>query len=815
MAMQDAPAGASLIERSINVDRIPHLLGAVAVLLVGAVLVMLVGNRIPGPVMLIALGSLAAVGVAALLGFLFGVVRVGGRTTRQAVADWALGTGDGGLAITRRDGEIVFADRAYGDVIGGRGAVVTPDLGLDVIEPDMASMARVTAAAERGDAASAEVRTRDGRWLRVATAPAALSSAQTGLTSWRVRDITAERERQAAAFVTAQEAIAYLDNAPVGFVCVRSDGVIVHLNATLAEWTGTDLTAFRRQEMRLADLFGADATLLLADQSREARRFESELITADGDARPATVILGAAAENGQRLLTVAQRAAGTDHEGAGTFARFFENNPIAMASLDADGRVVRANHAFGGVLHLVRGASLLDGLRGADVTAVKRAIDAAASGTGTREPVDCLVPADGVGEMRHLRFLIHPLGGGEEAAIVAVTDNTERMEIEKAYVQAQKMEAVGQLAGGMAHDFNNVLTGITVSTDLLLDNHPDDDPSNPELRTIKTNVLRAAALVRHLLAFSKKQTMQPKLLHLTDILADADILLRNMAKHVRLVVEPAANLWHVRADRGQLDQVLTNLVKNAGDATEPGGTITIGARNVPAAEAGAMPYRSLPAEDFVMIEVTDTGCGMDAATLDRIFEPFFTTKDVNKGTGLGLAMVYGTVKQSGGFVYADSEVGKGTRFRILLPCYQPTEAEVAAVERRTQQADRKDITGTGTILLVEDENVVRAASVKALRRQGYTVHEAADGEEGLEVLEELDGEVDVIVSDVVMPEMNGPSMLRAIRARYGDRHPVVFVSGHAEDAFANDLPDEAEFRFLPKPYNLSQLAATVKDALTG
>ena len=203
---------------------------------------------------------------------------------------------------------------------------------------------------------------------------------------------------------------------------------------------------------------------------------------------------------------------------------------------------------------------------------------------------------------------------------------------------------------------------------------------------------------------------------------------------------------------------------------------------------------------------------MDRETLDKIFEPFFTTKAVGKGTGLGLAMVYGTVKQSDGFIYADSEPGQGTRFRILLPRHQAADGE--DVPAASAKAPRRDITGTGTILLVEDENVVRAASLSALRRQGYTVHEAADGEEGLEVLEELGGEVDLIVSDVVMPEMNGPTMLRELRKIYGDRHKIIFVSGHAEDAFASDLPDDAEFSFLAKPYDLNGLAAAVKDAMT-
>ena len=423
--------------------------------------------------------------------------------------------------------------------------------------------------------------------------------------------------------------------------------------------------------------------------------------------------------------------------------------------------------------------------------------------------------------MRYLRFHIAPTGasgaGDDEAdaAIVYAVDHTERKGIEAAYVQSQKMEAVGELAGGMAHDLNNMLTIIINCADELFGNHPAEDPSNAPLRSIKTAANQSAALVKHLLAYSRQQTMKPQVIDLADVVSDADMLLRKFVRNASFRVEPGSGLWLVKADPFHIGQVLSNLVKNADEATPKGGSVTVAARNVPEREAAQMGYRGLAAADYVMIEVTDTGHGMDAETRARAFDPFFTTKAVNQGTGLGLAMVYGTIKQSHGFIFVDSELGQGTRFRIFLPRHEATEEEMAKAETqaRGNKRPKRDITGSGTILLVEDETMLRATSLRGLKGQGYTVHEAVDGLDALDMLEELDGEVDLIVSDVVMPEMNGPTLLGEVRRIYGDRHAFMFVSGHAEDAFRADLPDDADFGFLPKPYELAVLASAVKDML--
>ncbi len=420
-----------------------------------------------------------------------------------------------------------------------------------------------------------------------------------------------------------------------------------------------------------------------------------------------------------------------------------------------------------------------------------------------------------------MRFYVNAVAdyseGVEEAAIVYAVETTEQKALENHMAQSQKMQAVGQLAGGIAHDFNNVLTAIIMASDLLLTNHRPSDPSFPDIMNIKQNANRAASLVRQLLAFSRRQTLRPEVLNLTDVLADLRMLLqRLMNNSVELKIEHGRDLWPVKADLGQFEQVIVNLAVNARDAMPEGGTLTVRTRNVSAEEVPGFNYRELAPGDYVLIEVEDTGTGIDPETMKKIFEPFFTTKEVGKGTGLGLSMVYGIVKQTGGSIHCESEVGKGTTFRIFLPRHVPAEAEVAAQEAAAAKEQAKpanrDLSGSARVLVVEDEDAVRLGSVRALTSRGYEVFEATSGTEALEIFKELDGQVDIVVSDVVMPEMDGPTLLTKLREIQPDIR-FIFVSGYAEDAFARNLPEDAVFGFLPKPFSLKQLATTVKEML--
>jgi two-component system cell cycle sensor histidine kinase/response regulator CckA len=381
-------------------------------------------------------------------------------------------------------------------------------------------------------------------------------------------------------------------------------------------------------------------------------------------------------------------------------------------------------------------------------------------------------------------------------------------------VQSQKMQAVGQLAGGMAHDFNNVLTAIIGFSDLLLARHRPTDPAFADIMNIKQNANRAANLVRQLLAFSRRPTLRPEVLSLTDILSDLGHLLgRLLGEKVELKVIHGRDLWLVKVDVNQFEQVIINLAVNGRDAMPEGGVLTVRTANVPLEESRKLGPVDMPPGEYVLCEVEDTGTGMSADVIAKMYEPFFSTKDVGKGTGLGLSTVYGIVRQTGGYIYCDSEVGKGTRFRIYLPRHSEQAAAVAEQREDKKEAKRTDLTGRGTILLVEDEDAVRSFASRALASRGYTVLEAESGERALEIVEQ-GGKIDLVLSDVVMPVMDGPTLLKELRKR-GIATKVVFISGYAEDAFARNLEGQSDFAFLPKPFSLKQLAEAAKKAMDG
>jgi two-component system, cell cycle sensor histidine kinase and response regulator CckA len=406
-------------------------------------------------------------------------------------------------------------------------------------------------------------------------------------------------------------------------------------------------------------------------------------------------------------------------------------------------------------------------------------------------------------------------------------ETTERRTLENQINQSQKMDMVGQLAGGIAHDFNNVLSAIMMANDFLLNAHKPTDPSFQDIMQIKQNATRAATLVRQLLAFSRRQTLRPQVLDLGDALSDLTMLLRRLiGEKVKLDLVHGRDLWPVKVDVSQFEQVIVNLAVNARDAMPEGGKLTVRTGNLSSEDAAGLSYKGMPAADYVRIDVSDTGTGIPAEIVDKIFEPFFSTKEVGKGTGLGLSTVYGIVKQTGGFVYVDSEAGKGTSFHIFLPRHhaeKEVQAEMVAtngaatngVAKEPPPAEvkpRTDLTGQGTILLVEDEDGLRSLNARGLRSRGYSVIEAANGLEAMEALEEKNGAVDLVVSDVVMPEMDGPTLLKNMRGRNPDLK-IIFVSGYAEDAFEKSLPENQQFAFLPKPFTLSQLVAAVKETM--
>ncbi len=399
---------------------------------------------------------------------------------------------------------------------------------------------------------------------------------------------------------------------------------------------------------------------------------------------------------------------------------------------------------------------------------------------------------------------------GEPALLVILIDATKIKTLEGQFVQSQKMQAIGQLAGGVAHDFNNLLTAISGHCDLLMLRHDEEDPDFADLQQIHQNANRAASLVGQLLAFSRKQTLKPEVLEVSETLDDLTHLLnRLVGERVTLTVTHAPDLPLIRADKRQLEQVIMNLVVNARDAMPDGGSVRLESRIEHLNEPYVRDRVTVPIGDYVVICVHDQGIGIPPDKLGKIFEPFFTTKNTGEGTGLGLSMAYGIVKQTGGFIFADSVLGSGTSFTLFFPAHVPIEPMVPEVPAKASDPAPVEKAAGGVVLLVEDEAPVRAFASRALKMRGFTVVEADSAENALGMLDDPDLKVDVFVTDVVMPGMDGPSWVaKALEARPETR--VVFMSGYAEESFADQQARIPHSTFLPKPFSLTDLAATVQ-----
>ncbi len=483
--------------------------------------------------------------------------------------------------------------------------------------------------------------------------------------------------------------------------------------------------------------------------------------------------------------------------------------PFGLALVDRDGRFLYMNRAFG------RAAGIGDGkpprypgdlVVGEDKSPLADMIRRHSSGqqVGGDLSIRLVGQSDEPVSMR----VVGVRGLGEAAVLLSLKDSSEESRLKRQVAQASKMQAVGQLAGGVAHDFNNILTAVLGACDLMLMRHTPGDSDYDDIQQIRSNANRAASLTRQLLAFSRQQTLRPQILQLPDVISEVSHLLKRLiGDTVQLSVHHGRGLGAVRADPGQLEQVIINLAVNARDAMPGGGTLTIETYPVSAADVRQMGNEFMPPADYSALKVSDTGTGIPADILPKIFEPFFTTKDVGKGTGLGLSTVYGIIKQSAGFIFADSKPGE-TSFTVYLPVHRAENGAPATPQPPVKP--KKSQWGTGTILLVEDEDMVRAVAERALTRAGYSVVTASQGEEGLERFAAMD-KIDLIVSDVVMPTMDGPAMVRAMRAKRPTL-PVLFMSGYAEEQLRQSINID-DVAFLPKPFSVAQLAEAVSAAL--
>jgi two-component system cell cycle sensor histidine kinase/response regulator CckA len=609
--------------------------------------------------------------------------------------------------------------------------------------------------------------------------------------------------------------------ANVAWAITGPDGAVLDCNPVYRRMAGTrDGESVAPPELALGGEASSAVLYRLARDAGEARPREESFVVMPGLELVAAVRplkdqrtvwwfsprLAASAPAEPAAVQADMRSA-APAEAAPAWMALLREAPMGVALTDARGILREANPVF------AKFFGIPDSLAGRDVTELveqgerallRSLIGAVAGGEGATRPLELRL-----GE-RMAELSAAPAGDG---AVLYLSDVSEQKALEVKFAQSQKLQAVGQLAGGVAHDFNNLLTVIIGNCEFLTMRHPAGDPSFKEINEIHQNALRAAALVSQLLAFSRKQTMQLKTLALADTMSElAQMLRRLLREGIELKLDNSPDLWPVHADETQISNAVINLVVNARDAMPGGGTVTIVTANDTVRAPKSLGTAIMPPGEYVRVEVADTGTGIAKEHLGKIFDPFFTTKPVGQGTGLGLATVYGIVKQSGGFITVDSEAGRGTSFKIYLPRYRveqspvPVEAPIAAPAR--------DVTGQDTILLVEDEDAVRSFAARALRMRGYQVLEASGGEEALEIVQKGGQDIHLLVTDVVMPNMDGPTLVRHVKALKPGL-PVIFMSGYAEEAFRRNDENASDLHFLPKPFGLKQLAAKVKDVLSG
>jgi two-component system cell cycle sensor histidine kinase/response regulator CckA len=659
--------------------------------------------------------------------------------------------------------------------------------------------------------------------------------------SWLFKDITEIQEIETAINDERCQLSDLLDSVKIGFYSVDSNGCFQSINETLASWLGTSVREMTAGEVHLHEFLaiapadGAQPFEPFAAKSAGTHHAEIMLRTRRGDAVPAWIgqsVAGSGRELRTRSVVrdfAPERAWKHALKSSERLRRCFANAPVGIALLDNYGRFEEANRAvgdlFGTTPENLRGQELIGLLDEEDRGRIAAKFAAAANGHPDPEPFevrprrskdrtmvvylsrldDSLDTKPTLGA----RSVVEP----ENGLTLHFIDVTEQKNLEIQFAQSQKMQAVGQLAGGVAHDFNNLLTAMIGFCDLLLLRSPPGDPSFADIMQIKQNANRAANLVRQLLAFSRQQTLQPRILDITDVLYELRHLIeRLIGENIKLDVVHSRELGLAKVDQGQFEQVIINLAVNARDAMPSGGTLTIRTADIHQDHELRRGHELMPAGDYVLIQVADTGVGIPKEHLARIFDPFFSTKELGSGTGLGLSTVYGIVKQTGGFIFVDSRPDQGATFEIYLPRYYLEEAGPAVRADVGETIVLRDLTGQGTIMLVEDDDPVRIFGARALRNKGYKVIEAKSGDAALDLIRNADETIDLLITDVVMPHMDGPSLVREVR----ELHPqmkVIFISGYTEDTFRQRLDSDSGIDFLPKPFSLKQLATRVRDAL--
>ena len=756
-------------------------------------------------------------------------------SARVDILSQALDASADAQLIIASDGRIAYANTAFYDLFPQFPEAPLERIAAALADPDStADFERLRSRAVAGTRAICALPLRDTHgaaagWFNVSVNPIA---GRPGYSFWNFQDITARHEMEAVIHDERNKLVDFLDNAPIGFYSVDGSGRFLFVNQTLAQWLGSTPAEIIASGVRLHDFLATPpagdmaASDPFGGSGDGEQRGEVALKGRDGRILQAWIgqsIVGSGAELRTRSvvrdLTPEREWEIALRQSRERFQRFFANAPVGIALIDRFGRLEEANRALGQLFGVAQqdliGQPLIGFLNDDDRREIAAKLAVAADGAAPPGPVE--VRLKSTRDKTCVVFLSR-LGGMESSdtgLMLHFIEVTERKNLEIQFAQSQKMQAVGQLAGGVAHDFNNLLTAMIGFCDLLLMRFRPGDPSFADIMQIKQNANRAANLVRQLLAFSRQQTLQPRIIVITDVLVELTHLLRRLiGENIELKVVHGRDLGLAKVDQGQLEQVIINLAVNARDAMQGGGTLTIRTSNISQASAVRRGHEVMPAGDYVLIEVADTGIGIAKEHLARIFEPFFSTKEVGSGTGLGLSTVYGIVKQTGGFIFVDSAPGRGATFQIYLPRHQLNEAALNIRGDPVEVLPPKDLTGIGTVLLVEDEDPVRIFGARALRNKGYKVLEAKSGEAGLEVIRTAEETIDLLITDVVMPNMDGPALIREVREIHPDMK-VIFISGYTEDAFRQRLDSDSEIHFLPKPFSLKQLASKVKEVISG
>ncbi|ROT95654.1 response regulator [Altererythrobacter sp. FM1] len=795
--------------------RQPVLLGGIAgALMLSALLLWLITGQ--GVVALAFFG-----GVAALLGVAVALDRMRPSAERSELAppDWsvtvaALERDGAAVAIADRANRLVCANATYESWFGNQSA--PPGLPLD--RKGLEALTRTAREAWRdGKSTARGIVSDDGTHAWNIWAERAGRGED--YLVWRFIAITEEDPTgEMAARITGQLG-RLLSRAGIEAALVATDGMVSACAPGFAERATGDASA---------TLAGQDfARLLRTDDqdhiffAREGRRGSPQMLIHVPLGDPQSARAPGPDESASLMLLIDSTVGmgGSDastQQATPQLESLLGALPLGLAVTDRDGRFLFANRAFrraGGIEEGGLPQYPSDLVVREDKTALSDAVRRFGKGPSTSGDMAIRLrdmPDDpvslGIAGVRGL---------GEVAVLLSLVDSTEENRLKRQVAQATKMQAVGQLAGGVAHDFNNVLTAVIGTCDLMLLRHTPGDSDYDDIQQIRANSNRAAALTRQLLAFSRQQTLRPEVLQLPDVISEVGMLLKRLlGEKIELSVHHDRDLGPVRADPQQLEQVIVNLVVNARDAMLAhgnSGKVSISTRRVTAHDVRKVASEILPEADYTVLVVQDTGGGIPPENLTKIFEPFFTTKELGKGTGLGLSTVYGIVKQSGGFIFADNipAVGRpeGARFSIYFPVHH---GEAPAAEKSKSVEPAAKWSGGGRILLVEDEDMVRAVAERALSRAGYTVTPCADGEEGLAAVAN-GGEFDLIVSDVVMPGMDGPAMARQVR-KVKPRLPILFMSGYAEEQLRNEIDIEA-MHFMPKPFSVQQISETVAGLL--